>query len=110
MTEIKTPKGKDKIYYLPRSAKTKEAKKKVAWLVLGLAMVIIFAAWIFFVRTGLIFPKSSGGGFSQLTNSFKQLFGNIKNDYSDIKANMKEDQEIKQLENKVFPQFTNTNK
>lgn len=106
----KTSKGKDKIYYLPKAG-AKESKKTIVWLVLGLVMIIIFATWVFFVRAGLIFPKSSaGGGLSQLTNSFKQLFANLKNDYSDIKANMKEDQEVKQLENKVFPQFSNTNK
>lgn len=119
LKEIKgkeSPKKKiDKTFDRGEALKHK-SKKNILWILVISFMVIIFIGWIFLFKANLLFPNTQekSNGWQRIKSGFTQLFETFKKDVLKIKpvinSNQSGEDQIKELEEKVFPQFSNENK
>lgn len=93
------------------------SKKNILWILVISLMVIILVGWIFLFKANLLFPNSQekSNGWQKIQSDLTQLFETFKEDVLKIKpavnnSNQSEVEQIKGLEEKVFPQFGNANK
>jgi len=90
-----------------------ETKKRgLLWLMVGLITIIIFVAWIFiFQQTATTNNSNTPDGLAKIKNSISELWDTIKTDILKIKKTATNEntninaEKIKELEDKVFPQF-----
>jgi len=96
----------------------KEQKNKLMWLLAAIVTGIVFIGWIWLFQNGLITNSSSNqsGFFEQIGDKVSGLWQTIKTDILNIKKTEEnkntnsEEEKIKELEKKVFPQFTDPSK
>lgn len=98
---------------LPREQAKIHQKKGYVWLITGLLIFLIVIGWLFLLKEGLIFSGSSDKGWGVIKNSFNKILNTFKKSTpaeNDNKNTPFSDEQIKKLEEKVFPQFENINK
>lgn len=92
-------------------------KHKTIIMIVAVIMAVVFISWVALFMSGKLTRSSSSNFGSTISNKFKNLWENIKTDVLKIKnigqninaANVNEEQ-IKNLENSVFPQFNDPTK
>lgn len=103
----------------PLSPKNEEQyKHRLMWILALVFTGIIFIGWILLFQSGQLISTSSNqtGFFQQLGDKVGDLWGTIKTDILKIKEittneNINaEEEKVKELEKKVFPQFTDPTK
>lgn len=101
----------------PRQVLPPEAKKKqTMWLLVGVTTVIIIVGWVLLFQGGQLTKTGGGGAFGILGQKLTNLWETIKTDVLKLKSAQKttvpatDDERIKQLEQQVFPQFTDPTK
>ena len=86
------------------------------WLLVGVTTVIIIVGWVLLFQSGQLTKAGGGGAFSILGQKLNNLWQTIKTDVLKLKSAQKttvpatDDERIKQLEQQVFPQFTDPTK
>jgi len=96
---------------------TASQKQKTIIMVVTVIMALIFIGWVALFMSGNLTRSGTSNFGSALSNQFKRIWENIKSDVLKIKnvgqntntANVNEEQ-IKKLENSVFPQFNDPTK
>lgn len=85
--------------------------RRLGWLLVGIIAAVIVVAWVVLARTNVIFPKpnaeqtvSQSGG---LGADLKGFFADIGRMFRREKPGTSTNADIQQLEEQIFPQFTN---
>lgn len=90
-------------------------RRNLMWIIVIIVMLLIIIGWVFLFNENLLFSKTNtkSTGWEKVKSSFSELFETIREDVFKIKTkkpasniNSYEEQ-IKELEEKVFPQFKN---
>lgn len=86
-------------------------KRGLLWLMVGLVAIIIFIAWIFIFQQTATNNSNTPDGLAKIKNSISELWDTIKTDILKIKKSALNEntninaERIRELEDKVFPQF-----
>lgn len=101
-----------------------KAKQSLLWFLVGGTMVIVIIGWVFFLRLQVAENLKKGGGMQKISEEFENIVDTVGERISKIgdavsekletlntEANgeTEKDKQIKELEEKVFPQFNNSN-
>jgi hypothetical protein len=95
----------------PRKATSSSGNKKAMWFCVGLSMVIILFIGILGLRQTFNREGSYGDVWGKIKNTFTSFYGEASDRLSRIKGEFNNvnstEIEIQELEEKVFPEFTN---
>ena len=90
------------------------------WILVGITAIIIFILWVFIFQGGLSSNANTNSNFfNTLSEKVTDVWQTIKTDILKIQEAIKnentnesnaEEEKIKELEKKVFPQFTDPTK
>lgn len=107
-----------------RELLTKQEHKKAAvWVCVGLSVAIILIGWFANFKSNVMLPGESSGiskgivdtwtGISNTiktsTNNIKELISGTNTQVQESSNTHMEDEEIKKLEDEIFPELTNFN-
>jgi len=119
-TETDKPKVKKQeiIKSVIKTSSSENKKRSYMWYMVGLVAIIIFLAWIFIFQNSLSIDDSNSDSLSKIKASITELWDTVKEDILKIKTqansntnNVNVNNEvIKELEEKVFPQFDDPNR
>jgi len=89
-----------------------QGKKSLMWIIIGLIISLIFFGWLFLFKQGLLTTNTNTKGWDRVKESFQNLLNVVKTGLhlstGENKTLTTDEKKIKELENKVFPQFENT--
>ena len=98
---------------LPQKSSEIKKKKKLMWLIITIIITFIIIGWLFLLKEGLIFSDSESKGWNVIKDGFNKILNifkkspDAKNDNINIPTT---EEQIRELEKRVFPQFENINK
>ena len=106
-TEPKKP-----VPMLPSGEADLARRKRLMWLLVIITALVIFLAWLFIFPSPNASTKSNGfwnGIATKLTDAWKTVKTDVLHLKNETNTNVNSEERINQLENDVFPQFTNSN-
>ena len=108
----KAPIKKKKINYNIKD----EHKHKLVWLISIGIVIIIFIGWLSLFQGTELSTTNDNSFLSRISNNFDQLWSQLKedilkinNDDENINNTNEAEQQLKELEEKVFPEFIESN-
>ena len=101
----------------PKKTKKNEAsKKRLMFFLILLIMIFIVVGWLFMVKEGLIFTSNKeDSGWSKIKEGFGSIANIFKGDIFEKEQETSntnyasEEEQIKDLEERLFPEFYNIN-
>lgn len=113
----KLPVTLEKQEFPGKTYKDKESKKQLMWILASITALVILVGWVFLFQGGQLTKNTSDSSFfSTAGQKLTNLWETIKTDILKIESALEklntnsEEKKIEELEEQVFPQFTDPTK